>query len=156
MTLGWAQRSMAATRENRRDACALEQVFFFAAPSRPAAVATLPPGPSATPAMELAFWQSIQASGNAANFQAYLDKYGDSGEFAALARNRIAELQNRQQAALAPISGTWCGRFLMGPRHYDATIRISGDRSAVVTIEYQKKNQRTVVRYPAKVERSRE
>lgn len=42
---------------------------------------------------EVVFWQSIQASDSAADFQAYLDAYGEEGIFGTLARNRIFELK---------------------------------------------------------------
>jgi uncharacterized caspase-like protein len=55
------------------------------------------PGPSGinepgAATMELAFWQSIQASQNAGDYQAYLSRYPD-GAFSPLARNRMASLQ---------------------------------------------------------------
>ena len=70
-----------------------------------------PPAPPPTdPAqIELAFWNSIQASRNVADFDAYLRQY-PKGSFVALANNRIAELRaapapatpTQQQAAAAP------------------------------------------------------
>ncbi|WP_425405593.1 caspase family protein [Hwanghaeella sp.] len=42
---------------------------------------------------EVVFWQSIQASDNASDFQAYLDAYGEEGIFGTLAKNRIFELK---------------------------------------------------------------
>ena len=53
-----------------------------------------PPAPPPTdPAqIELAFWNSIQASRNVADFDAYLRQY-PKGSFVALANNRIAELR---------------------------------------------------------------
>lgn len=42
---------------------------------------------------EVVFWQSVQASENAADFQAYLDAYGEEGIFGTLAKNRIFELK---------------------------------------------------------------
>ncbi len=48
---------------------------------------------------EIAFWQSIKDSGDAADFQAYLAKY-PNGEFAVLADNRLRRLQELQTAAL--------------------------------------------------------
>ena len=41
---------------------------------------------------EVVFWQSVQASENASDFQAYLDRYGDNGIFGRLATNRLFEL----------------------------------------------------------------
>ena len=42
----------------------------------------------AADAAEIAFWQSVEAGGTRADYQAYLERYPD-GDFAALARNRI-------------------------------------------------------------------
>lgn len=42
---------------------------------------------------EVVFWQSVQASDSAADFQAYLDAYGEEGIFGTLAKNRIFELK---------------------------------------------------------------
>ena len=42
---------------------------------------------------ERAFWGSIEDSRNAAKFRAYLEKYGEEGEFAALARIELAALK---------------------------------------------------------------
>lgn len=52
-------------------------------------------------AIELAFWQSTEASGTRADYQAYLRKYPD-GMFAAIARNRVGDArpaEPRQTAA---------------------------------------------------------
>ena len=45
--------------------------------------------PSDSRAVDLAFWDSIRNSSNPADFQAYLTKF-PSGEFSAIARNRLA------------------------------------------------------------------
>lgn len=51
------------------------------------------PAVAASPAdREVVFWQSIQSSRRASDFEAYLSRY-PQGEFAPLARNRLAELQ---------------------------------------------------------------
>jgi len=47
--------------------------------------------PSVSSAVELAYWDSIKGSSNAADFQAYLSRY-PGGHFADLARNRVAAL----------------------------------------------------------------
>ncbi len=39
--------------------------------------------------MEISFWQSVEAGGTPAEYQAYLEQYPD-GSFAALARTRLA------------------------------------------------------------------
>jgi uncharacterized caspase-like protein len=50
------------------------------------------PAPSSGGPVELAFWDSIKNSTNAGDFKAYLDKY-PNGEFAPLAKNRLASLE---------------------------------------------------------------
>lgn len=61
--------------------------FYFQAPARSAATV------GATPSVELYFWDSIKSSTDPADFNAYLKKY-PNGDFADLARNRIASLQS--------------------------------------------------------------
>jgi class 3 adenylate cyclase/tetratricopeptide (TPR) repeat protein len=51
--------------------------------------------------LELAFWQSIQDSGNPADFEAYLESYPRS-TYAGLARNRLRVLGDAQRGASAP------------------------------------------------------
>ena len=43
-------------------------------------------------AAEVAFWQSIEGSRDPADFRAYMEKYGESGTFTVLARNRVRSL----------------------------------------------------------------
>jgi hypothetical protein len=55
-----------------------------------------PPAQAVAPAdREVVFWQSIQASRRPADYEAYLQRY-PQGEFAPLARSRLAELQRVQ------------------------------------------------------------
>ncbi len=60
--------------------------FYFKAPS-----GTPAPGPAAS--VEVTFWDSIKSSTDPADFNAYLKKY-PNGDFADLARNRVASLQS--------------------------------------------------------------
>ena len=53
---------------------------------------------------EMMFWQSIQSSKRAADFEAYLSQF-PQGTFAALARGRMEELRKAQQLAAAPALG---------------------------------------------------
>src|SRR5215831_9436206 len=48
-------------------------------------------------AFELSYWDTIKNSTNANDFKSYLDKYPD-GQFAALARNKIASIQPNETA----------------------------------------------------------
>jgi hypothetical protein len=47
--------------------------------------------------MEMVFWESVRSSTDPADFKAYLEKY-PKGNFAVLARNRLAALGQQQQA----------------------------------------------------------
>ena len=70
--------------------------FYFQPPQATAAPAAQPPQPVVTPqvsprddlAIELAFWDAIKNSGNAADYSAYLERFPD-GNFASLARARL-------------------------------------------------------------------
>lgn len=67
---------------------------------------TPPPAPAPTvspEALDLALWQSVQGSRNAADFEEYLRRFPD-GLFAGVARNRMAEL--RPTAAVPPPAAT--------------------------------------------------
>jgi hypothetical protein len=74
--------------------------FVFALPggARPSASSDARPSGEN---MELAFWQSIQGSKNPADFEAYVRQF-PNGTFAALARNRVKDLKERQVASLPP------------------------------------------------------
>ena len=78
---------------------------FSFVPSTPVAAATPapPPATSESAAFELAFWDSIKASSQLADYQAYLTQY-PNGRFAALARARIRTLSpaRAKLAAAAP------------------------------------------------------
>jgi hypothetical protein len=50
------------------------------------------------PAVELAFWQAIQTSGDPGDFRGYLDKY-PNGQFAVIARNRLRAIDGAVQKA---------------------------------------------------------
>ena len=57
-----------------------------------------------SPQTEIVFWQSVQDSTNASSFEAYLAQY-PYGDFAALARVKIAELTAPQTASIPPAPG---------------------------------------------------
>ncbi len=64
------------------------------------------PEPQPAPAaLELAFWQSIQGSQNVADFDEYLRRY-PQGNFAGLARNRVAALRTPAPPDPAPQPGS--------------------------------------------------
>ncbi|MBI4517890.1 MAG: caspase family protein [Deltaproteobacteria bacterium] len=85
------------------ESSSLEGDFYFVAPGPAAAAAAAPPVPAAPAprvdesAVELTFWNSVKDSQDAAEFEAYLQKY-PKGEFATLARKRAKALK----AAAAP------------------------------------------------------
>jgi uncharacterized caspase-like protein/ABC-type transporter MlaC component len=51
---------------------------------------------------EIAYWQSIQSSENSKEFEAYLDRYGESGAFTVLARNRAKLLRTHEMDGTSP------------------------------------------------------
>jgi hypothetical protein len=57
-----------------------------------AASAQSSPAPADVLRMEMVFWESVRNSANPGDFRAYLEKY-PTGNFAALARNRLAALE---------------------------------------------------------------
>jgi uncharacterized caspase-like protein len=68
--------------------------LFVPVSAPPAAAAAAGAGPVAAPgrdAIDLAFWRSVENSGAASDFEAYLRQFPD-GNFAALARNRLRAL----------------------------------------------------------------
>ena len=65
---------------------------FFLVPAAPA-----PPRAAPTATTEIVFWQSIVNSDNSADFAAYLQQF-PKGDFAQLARSRIAALARKQSA----------------------------------------------------------
>lgn len=86
---------------------------------------------------EIVFWQSVSASGNAADFEEYLRKY-PNGRFVGLARNRIAALRpppaERPPAAepAGAIDGTWSGTVLGNGFRYSVTVVLEHHGDKVV------------------------
>ncbi len=75
--------------------------FYFSPPrtkGEDTVLAPRKPGGVSEDQLDLVFWQSIQASSEAADFEAYLARF-PSGVYAALAQNRIAAIQNGASAA---------------------------------------------------------
>ncbi len=92
-------RAETKDRQTPWESSSLTGDFFFKAAiaEKPAPVPTPAPAPVAVqqidPMMvELAFWDSIKASANRSDFEAYLEQY-PNGRFAALARNRVKALE---------------------------------------------------------------
>jgi uncharacterized protein YgiM (DUF1202 family) len=75
--------------------------FVFTPAATVANTPALAPPASDGATVEVAFWQSIQNSGRAADFEEYLRQF-PSGRFAGLARIRLDELRRSQTAAIAP------------------------------------------------------
>lgn len=68
--------------------------FFFVPGSEgQAVVAALTPVDVNDTQEEITFWQSIQTSHDARDFEAYLDRYGEDGAFTVLAQNRAKQLR---------------------------------------------------------------
>ncbi len=97
------------------DTSALVDDFYFVTPPEPEpVVAALPVPAPATPApavvpndnsTEHLFWNTIQASTDPNDFEAYLARYPD-GAFASLARNRLAVLGARRGTEVAALTPT--------------------------------------------------
>jgi hypothetical protein len=85
-------------------------------------------------ATELAFWDSIKNSTSAEDYRAYLEKY-PNGEFAGLARRRLAPLEaiekekaRAEAAAFDPLVGTkWIGDSSGGDKHYEFQFPANGE-----------------------------
>jgi ABC-type transporter MlaC component len=55
---------------------------------------------------EIAYWQSIQDSRNSKDFQSYLERYGETGAFTILARNRVKTLRAHESDGTSPARRT--------------------------------------------------
>ena len=77
------------------EATSLTGRFAFVAggPADTPVAAAPRPAPGGETQVEVAFWQSIQSSKDARDFEAYLKRYGDRGVFSMLAANRVAALR---------------------------------------------------------------
>jgi hypothetical protein len=75
------------------EASSLVGTFYFSGSKNDGSPATLPANEVKVDPMafELSYWETIKNSTNADDFKAYLEKY-PSGQFASLAKNRIASL----------------------------------------------------------------
>jgi hypothetical protein len=94
-------------RQTPWDSSSLKGDFVFNSTSAPrptAAPTAAPAGPSTDMALtiEREFWVSVRDSNRAEDIQAYLEKY-PSGNFAALARNRLQAMKPTQVAATEPV-----------------------------------------------------
>jgi uncharacterized caspase-like protein/ABC-type transporter MlaC component len=99
---------MKTTREEQVpwESSSLTGDFSFRPQAALAKTAPPPPRPAEAAArsdtlIEVAFWKSIETSENAADFQAYLDRYGREGAFTGLARNRLNALTQQPGAKSA-------------------------------------------------------
>ena len=64
-------------------------------------------------ALDLAFWESVKGTKDAAGFEAYLRRF-PSGTFAALAKQRLAALSASRRPPSEPFAGHWKGKGLVG------------------------------------------
>ena len=88
-----AVRQDSAGRQLPWENTSLEVEFFFRPLATQVVAEPAPPVPALNPlTIELAFWESIKASTEPADFEAYLRKFPD-GQFADLARNRLFALR---------------------------------------------------------------
>ncbi len=103
---------------------AKNRVASLGVPTKPAEISA--PSTGGGSATELAFWDAIKNSTSADDYRAYLEKY-PNGEFAGLARRRLAPLEanekekaNAEAAAIDPLTGTkWTGDSSGGDKHYE-------------------------------------
>ncbi len=84
----------------------------------PIVVAPQAAAPAAQPStgdrtMELAFWQAIEKSERAADYQAYLEQF-PKGVFSALARSRVAALSEAKPEPV-DLAGAWVSEVLVNP-----------------------------------------
>ena len=95
-----------------------------------------PPADTTNAAIELAFWDSIKGSKSAEDFNAYLQQY-PNGNFAALARNRMAEMSAPKSPSPPPKDspdGVWQGRLetygglFEQPVNLGVKLRVAGGR----------------------------
>jgi uncharacterized caspase-like protein len=103
-------------------------VFVPVAAEPPASTKAQAPAKSADKSMELAFWQAIQNSERAEDYEAYLQQFGN-GTFAPLARSRLAALQKKTEAKAAPeaFSGLWVSEVLQNPFDKNDSFRLHFD-----------------------------
>ena len=88
-------------------------VPIIVVPQAPAASAASPA--AADKSLELAFWQSMQESERAADFEAYLQQFPE-GTFAALARSRLAAIEEQAKPGGAErIAGQWVSEVITNP-----------------------------------------
>ena len=76
------------------EASSLVGTFYFSGPKNDGSTTSLPANEVKVDPMafELSYWETIKNSTNADDFKSYLEKY-PNGQFAALAKNRIATLE---------------------------------------------------------------
>ena len=72
--------------------------FYFRPEAGTAAATATVPAPSVSADVELAFWDSVQRSHDAADYEAYLNKFPD-GQFVDLAKNRLKQLATQLSPA---------------------------------------------------------
>lgn len=84
--------------QSPREESSLKGEDFYFVPRSLAARPAAQPAAVDPAAVELAYWDSVKASTNAGDFEAYLTQY-PNGRFAALAKNRVATLKEATQVA---------------------------------------------------------
>ncbi len=77
--------------------------FFFVPGSGDAAAVTpIAPVDLNNTQEDIAYWQSIQSSRNRADFESYLERYGENGAFTILAQNRVKLLRAQELDGTKP------------------------------------------------------
>ena len=116
----------------------LTRNFYFAPGEAPLAGTVAAPGAPPAPshgealiAADRVFWESISGSGDAADFEAYLEAF-PSGVYAALARNRLARLGNGGEVSPSSSSGP----VPSGAGHAALESGLGLDRAARVALQW--------------------
>lgn len=99
------RRNVLETTDGRQvpwDYSSLTRDFYFAPEETPVKTAEPEtPARDSRQEIEVVFWESIRDSANPADYEAYLDRFGHDGLFAAIARNRLDALEGNEQATAA-------------------------------------------------------
>ena len=126
-----------AERQEPWVSLSLTRKFYFAPGEAPLAGTVAAPGAPPAPshgealiAADRVFWESISGSGDAADFEAYLEAF-PSGVYAALARNRLARLGNG--GGVSPSSSS--GPVPSGAGHAVLESGLGLDREARVALQ---------------------
>jgi hypothetical protein len=112
---------------------AKNRISTLSTPAKPSETSSPVTGGSAT---ELAFWDSVKNSNNASDYRAYLEKY-PNGEFAVLAKNRlapldIAEKEKANAEELARQIKSFKAKWIRGKDNFSGSLVLASAKSEFV------------------------